>query len=73
MEEKEEKLSKAKEKVDWSLFEYLYHHNESNYGYLHDYTQEFLEKSQKHFLEIKEILTNNEKIIFEQNTKLEEK
>jgi hypothetical protein len=39
MEEEEEKLSKAKEKVDWSLYEYLYHHNESDYSYLHDYTQ----------------------------------
>jgi hypothetical protein len=39
MEEEEEKISKTKEKFDWSLFEYLYHHNESDYSYLHDYTQ----------------------------------
>jgi hypothetical protein len=39
MEEEEEKLSKAKEKVYWSLFEYLYDHNELDYIYLHDYTQ----------------------------------
>jgi hypothetical protein len=32
MEEEEEKLSKAKEKVDLSLSEYLYHHNESDYS-----------------------------------------
>jgi hypothetical protein len=44
-EEEEEELSKDKEKVDWSLHEYLYHHNESDYSYLHDYTQEFLEKN----------------------------
>jgi hypothetical protein len=44
MEEEEEKLSMAKEKVDWSLSEYLYHHNESDYSYLHDYTQEFLKR-----------------------------
>jgi hypothetical protein len=56
MEEEEEELSKAKKRVDWSLSEYLYHHNESDYSYLHDYTQEFLEKSQKHVLEIKKML-----------------
>ena len=39
MEEEEEELSKAKQKVDWSLYEYLYDHNESNYTYLHDYTK----------------------------------
>jgi Zn-finger protein len=66
MEEEEEKLSKAKEKVDWSLSEYLYHHNESYYSYLHDYTQEFLEKSQKHVLKIKEMLKDSKKIIYEQ-------
>jgi hypothetical protein len=38
MEEVEEELSKAKQKVDWSLCEYLYDHNESDYSYLHDYT-----------------------------------
>jgi hypothetical protein len=73
MEEEEEKLSKAKEKVDWSLSEYLYHHNESDYSYLHDYTQEFLEKSQKHVLEIKEMLKDSKKIIYEQDNQLEEK
>jgi hypothetical protein len=66
MEEEEENLAKAKEKVDWSLSEYLYDHNESYYSYLHDYTQEFLEKSQKHVLEIKEMLKDNKKIIYEQ-------
>jgi Zn-finger protein len=65
MEEEEEKLSKAKEKVDWSLFECLYDHNESDYSYLHDYTQEFLEKSQKHVLEIKDMLKDSKKIIYE--------
>jgi hypothetical protein len=39
MEEEEEELSKAKQKVDWSLCEYLYDHNESDYSYLHDYTK----------------------------------
>jgi hypothetical protein len=39
MEEEEEELSKAKQKVDWSLWEYIYDHNESNYSYLHDYTK----------------------------------
>jgi hypothetical protein len=73
MEEEEEKLSKAKEKVDWSLSEYLYHHNESDYSYLHDYTQEFLEKSQKHVLKIKEMLKDSDKIIYEQDNQLEEK
>jgi hypothetical protein len=39
MEEEEEELSKAKQKVYWSLYEYLYDHNESDYSYLHDYTK----------------------------------
>jgi hypothetical protein len=73
MEEEEEKLSKAKEKVDWSLFEYLYHHNESEYSYLHDYTQEYLEKSQKHVLKINQMLKDSDKIIYEQDNQLEEK
>jgi hypothetical protein len=64
-EEEEEELSKAKQKVDWNLCEYLYDHNESDYSYLHDYTKEFLEKTQKPILEIKEILKDNEKIIYE--------
>jgi hypothetical protein len=65
MEEEEEELSKAKEKVDWSFHEYFYHHNESYYSYLHNYTQEFLEKSQKHVMEIKKMLKDSEKIIYE--------
>jgi hypothetical protein len=73
MEEEEEKLSKAKEKVDWSLFEYLYHHNESDYSYLHDYAQEFIEKSQNHVLKIKKMIKESEKIIHEKENKLEEK
>jgi hypothetical protein len=73
MEEEEEKLSKAKEKVDWSLSEYLYHHNESDYSYLHDYTQEYLEKSQKHVLKINQMLKDSDKIIYEQDNQLEEK
>jgi hypothetical protein len=39
MKEVEEELSKAKQKVDWSLCEYLYDHNDSDYSYLHDYTK----------------------------------
>jgi hypothetical protein len=35
MEEVEEELSKAKQKVDWSLCEYCYDHNDSYYSYLH--------------------------------------
>ena len=73
MEEEEEELSKAKEKVYWSLHEYLYHHNESYYSYLHDYTQEFLEKNKKCFLKIKEMLKDCDKIIYEQDNQLEEK
>ena len=73
MEEEEEKLSKAKEKVDWCLFEYLYHHNESDYSYLHDYTQEYLEKSQNHVLKINQILKDSDKIIYKQDNQLEEK
>jgi hypothetical protein len=73
MEEEEEELSKAKEKVDWSFHEYLYHHNESDYSYLHDYTQEFLEKNKKHVLKIKEMLKDCDKIIYEQDNQLEEK
>jgi hypothetical protein len=65
VEEEEEEISKAKEKVDWSLFEYLYDHNESYYSYLHDYNQEFLEKSQKHVLKINQILKDSDKIIYE--------
>jgi hypothetical protein len=42
MEEVEEEISKAKQKVDWSLCEYCYDHNDSDYSYLHDYTKEFL-------------------------------
>jgi hypothetical protein len=38
VEKEDEELSKDKEKVDWSLSEYLYDHNESDYSYLHDYT-----------------------------------
>jgi hypothetical protein len=73
MEEVEEELSKAKQKVYWSLYEYHYDHNYSDYSFLHDYTKEFLEKSQKHILEIKEMLKDNEKIISEKNIQLEEK
>jgi hypothetical protein len=39
MEEVEEELSKAKQKVDWSLYEYHYDHNYSDYSFLHDYTK----------------------------------
>jgi hypothetical protein len=63
MEEVEEELSKEKQKVDWSLCEQCSHHNDSEYSYLHDYTKEFIEKSQKNILEIKEMLKDNEKII----------
>jgi hypothetical protein len=73
MKEVEEELSKVKQKVDWSLYEYHYDHDYSDYSFLHDYTKEFLEKSQNHFLEIKEMLKDNEKIISEQNIQLEEK
>jgi hypothetical protein len=73
MEEEKEKISKSKEKVDWSLFEYIYHHNESDYSYLHDYTQEFIKKSPKHVLEINKMLKDSEKIIYEQDNQLEEK
>jgi hypothetical protein len=65
MEEEEEELSKDKQKIDWSLREYLYDHNESDYSYLHDYTKDFFEKIQKHVLEIKEMLKDSEKIIYE--------
>jgi hypothetical protein len=71
MEEVEEELSKAKKKVYWSLCEYRYDHNDSNYSYLHDYTKNFLEKSQNHILEIKEMLKDNEKIIYEKDKMLE--
>jgi hypothetical protein len=73
MEEEEEELSKAKENIDWSLSEYLYDHNESNYIYIYDYTQEFIEKSQKHILEIKENLKDNKEFISEQKIQLEKK
>jgi hypothetical protein len=73
MEEVEEELSKAKQKVDWSLYEYHYDHNYSYYSFLHDYTKEFLEKSQKHILEINEMLKDNERIISKKNIQLEEK
>jgi chromosome segregation ATPase len=73
MEEEEEELSKAKQKVDWNLCEYLYDHNESDYSYVHDYTKEFLEKIQNHVLEIKEMCKDSEKIIYELENQLEEK
>jgi hypothetical protein len=73
MKEVEEELSKVKQKVDWSLYEYHYDHDYSDYSFLHDYTKEFLEKSQNNFLEIKEMLKDNEKVIFEKNIQLEEK
>jgi hypothetical protein len=73
MEEVEDGLSKAKQKVDWGIYEYHYDRNYSYYRFLHDYTKEFLEKSQKHILEIKEMLKDSEKIISEQNIQLEEK
>jgi hypothetical protein len=63
MEEVEEELSKSKQKVDWSLCKYCYDHNDSYYSYLHDYTKEFLEKSQNYILEIKKMLKDNENII----------
>jgi hypothetical protein len=73
MEEVEEELSKSKQKVDWSLCEYCYDHNDSDHSYLHDYTKEFLENIQKHILEIKEMIKDNEKIIYDQDNQLEEK
>jgi hypothetical protein len=73
MKEVEEELSKAKQKVDWSLCEYFYDHNDSVYSYLHEYTKEFLEKSQNHILEIKKILKDSGKIIYEQDNQLEER
>jgi predicted RNase H-like nuclease (RuvC/YqgF family) len=73
MDEVEEELSKAKHKVDWSLYVYHFDYNDSNYSFLHDYTKEFLEKSQKHIMEIKEMIKENEKITSEQNVQLEEK
>jgi hypothetical protein len=39
IEEVEEELPKEKERVDWSLCEHFYDHNESDYSYLHDYTK----------------------------------
>jgi hypothetical protein len=73
VEEVEEEISKAKHKVDWSLCEYCYDHNGSDYIHLHDYTTKSLEKSQKHILEIKEMLKDNENIIYEKDNQLEEK
>jgi hypothetical protein len=73
MEEVEEELSKIKHKVDWGFGEYNYDHDYSDYIYLYEYTKEFLEKNQKHILEIKEMLKDNEKVISEQDIQLEEK
>jgi hypothetical protein len=39
MDEVEEELSKAKQKVDWSLYVYHFDHNDSDYSFLHDYTK----------------------------------
>jgi hypothetical protein len=59
MEEVEEELSNSKQKVDWGLYEYHYDHNYSYFSFLHDYTKEFIEKSQKHILEINKMLKDN--------------
>jgi hypothetical protein len=56
-----------------SLYVYHFDHNDSDYSFLHDYTKEFLEKSQNHIMEIKEMLKDNEKIISEKNVQLKEK
>jgi uncharacterized protein YigA (DUF484 family) len=71
--EEEEELSNIKQKVDWGFGEYNYDHDYSDYNYLYEYTKEFLEKNQKHILEIMEILKDNEKVIYEQDIQLEEK
>jgi hypothetical protein len=73
MEEVEEELSEIKKKVDWGFVNYQYDHSDSDYSYLYEYTREFLENNQKHILEIKEMLKDNEKVIYEQDIQLEEK
>jgi predicted RNase H-like nuclease (RuvC/YqgF family) len=39
IDELEEELSKAKQKVDWSIYVYHFDHNDSDYSFLHDHTK----------------------------------
>ena len=39
IDEVEEELSKAKQKVYWSLYVYHFDHNDSDFSFLHDYTK----------------------------------
>jgi hypothetical protein len=60
MEEVEEKLLDLKEKNERSLYEYNNDHYYIDYSYLSDNTKNFLKKSQKHILKLKEMLKEQE-------------
>jgi hypothetical protein len=70
MEEIEENLSELKEKVERGLYEYNNDHYYIDYSYILDNIKRFLKKSQRHILNLKEILKDQEE---SKKTQLEEK
>jgi hypothetical protein len=70
MEEVKEEIPKLKKKVEWGLFEYNYDHCYIEYSYLFENTKMFLKKNQRHILNLKEILKEQEE---SKNNQLEQK
>jgi hypothetical protein len=70
MERIEEELSKLQNKVEEGLYEYNNDHYYIDYRYLSDNTKKFLKKSQRHILNLKEMLKEQEE---SNKTQLEEK
>jgi hypothetical protein len=60
MEEVEEKLLELKEKVERGLYEYSNDHYYIDYSYLSNDTKNFLKKSQKNILKLREMLMKQE-------------
>jgi hypothetical protein len=60
VEEVEEKLLELKDEVERGLYEYINDHYYIDYSHLSDNTKRFLKKSQRHILNLKEMLKEKE-------------
>ena len=70
MERIEENILELQNKVEDGLYEYSNDHYYIDYSYLSDNTKKFLKKSQRHILNLREMLKEQEE---SNKTQLEEK